>query len=203
MNDVLKQTMAEFLALKSELGTDRKQWMDALALYLAKSIQQRSFANVLSMCTHNSRRSQLSMAWVHAWAQYFGLDVRAYSAGVEVTACQMRTLDDLEAQGFAVNRAQGENPRHQVGLGVGKPVELWSKLAQDQENPRDHFAALIYCDNAAQVQGPLEGCALRLECLMKEVGEFGPELHRSPIEKRIAVELAYAMERCKQILEEK
>lgn len=182
------------LALRSnELTTARKAWMDQLAHYLASTIEQKGSVAILSMCTHNSRRSQLSMAWVHALAHYFDLPIQAYSAGVEITECQSRTLVDLEHQGFIVSRDSGINPRHEISIAKdASPILAWSKLASQSEAPKG-FAALIYCENAASVQKELPNCGLRLECLLKDSPTPGPELEHSPIQEQISTELFYAL----------
>lgn len=196
------QTLAKFEARLPELGQDRKDFMNQLVEFLIGQIRTQGQVSVMTMCTHNSRRSQLGMAWASALASHWKLPLKAYSAGVEITACQLRTLDDLENQGFEIKRFEGENPCHQCSLpGDSIQVELWSKLAEDSANPKQNYATLIYCDHAATQQGELLGCGLRLECFIKESKNLGAELEHSPIEERLAVEWIYALRQLQKALE--
>jgi arsenate reductase len=194
------QASIETLRLRSpELSPERKEYLDPLIRRLVDTLQSHQGASILCMCTHNSRRSQLGMAWVHAMSQATNLPIQAHSAGIEVTACQIRTLEDLSAQGFIVTESSGENPKHLIRVcETDSGIQAWSKLATDPSIPSQDVHAWIYCDHAASHQGTLDSWVSRTEPFLKDSPTPGPELQHSPIQDRIAVEWIYVFDQVQQ-----
>ncbi|MGD1981488.1 MAG: protein-tyrosine-phosphatase [Flavobacteriales bacterium] len=127
---------------------ERHQILKNVALAITESIAQFGEARLNFICTHNSRRSQFSQVWGHMLAHQYGLPVTSFSGGVEVTACNERTIASLERLGMQVD-AEGEgNPRYSV-VYEGSPVAvLFSKVFDDAANPSERAIALMTCDHA-------------------------------------------------------
>src|SRR5690606_39171150 len=108
---------------------------------------------------HNSRRSQFSQIWSQVAADYYGIEAKSYSSGVEVTACNERTVASLERFGFQVRKEGSVNPHYHVEWSENSnEIVLYSKLLEDEQNPTSGFAAIMTCSHAD------ENCPLVLGC---------------------------------------
>jgi len=96
------------------------------------------------ICTHNSRRSQLSQVWGQLAAGYYGIPATCYSGGVEVTSCNERTIASLRRSGFEVRQEGGVNPFYYITYSEeALPVVCFSKKYDDPLNPSEGFAAIM------------------------------------------------------------
>lgn len=146
MNTELKNYLDHLLSL--ELDADRKEALEPLINYLRK----RSKARLNFICTHNSRRSQLAQVWAQVAADYYHYSLAAYSGGVEVTACNERTVAALERAGFNVLSSDGNNnPIYKLSYSEEvAAISLFSKLFDDSINPSSDFAAIMTCSHAEE-----------------------------------------------------
>ena len=127
---------------------ERHQILKNVASAITESIAQFGEARLNFICTHNSRRSQFSQVWGHMLAHQYGLPVTSFSGGVEVTACNERTIESLKRLGMQVD-AEGEgNPRYRVVFEGSPEAVLFSKVFDDAENPGERAIALMTCDHA-------------------------------------------------------
>jgi arsenate reductase (thioredoxin) len=149
--------------LESRLGP-----IQQLADYLYSKIRCGQTIHLNFICTHNSRRSQLSQVWATTLGNYFGIDLFAYSGGVEVTEFNKRAVDALKREGFQIHKEGEVNPVYSVYFGEEeKPVIAFSKNYGDQSNPNEGFAAVMTCDHADEncpfIFGAEERIPLRFE----------------------------------------
>lgn len=134
---------------QNSIPEERKPILQELIDYLSEKLASNQELSLNFICTHNSRRSQLAQVWAQVAVAYFDLPVKCYSGGVEVTACNPRTLASLERTGFRINKKGKENPRYRVSFSEeATPVECFSKLYDDPANPKDIFAAVMTCSHA-------------------------------------------------------
>ena len=148
----LKATI-ERLGTESELiAPERRQLLEAIATWVDQRLASNVGADLLFICTHNSRRSHLAQAWAAAAAVYQGIDgVRCFSGGVEVTEVHLNIVDALIRQGFIVDGSDGPNPAYMVNIDPElEPALCWSKLYDDPENPQKDFAAVMVCSDAEE-----------------------------------------------------
>jgi len=137
-----------YLALLKKKLLERHQILKNIAAAMTESIAQFGEARLNFICTHNSRRSQFSQIWGHMLAYQYGLPVTSFSGGVEVTACNERTIASLVRLGMQVV-AEGEgNPRYRVVFERSPEAVLFSKVFDDVENPSEGAIALMTCDHA-------------------------------------------------------
>lgn len=118
---------------------------------LAAAVAEEEGAQVLFICTHNSRRSHLCQVWAQTGADRFGLEgVRTYSGETEATAFNERAAAALERAGFEVERGEGwENPVYRVRAGAGgRVMECSSKVFDAAPNPTSGFIAVMTCSSA-------------------------------------------------------
>ena len=92
------------------ISDSRKDELKELAAFIQEKREKKEAILLNYVCTHNSRRSQFSQLWSQVAADYYGINVQSFSGGVEVTACNERTIASLERFGFQVRKEGSENP---------------------------------------------------------------------------------------------
>jgi arsenate reductase len=134
---------------KLEIPVEREQVLQPLIQYVQYKLDIGETAYLNFICTHNSRRSQFAQIWAQTAADYYNLPVRCFSGGVEVTACNDRTVASLKRFGFDITTHGLDNPKYQIRYSqVGKPITAFSKLFDDPENDTASFAAVMTCSHA-------------------------------------------------------
>jgi arsenate reductase (thioredoxin) len=131
------------------VSAERIPVLEMVKSYIQDNINSGNPINLNFICTHNSRRSQLSQVWAQTIAHHFGLPVQAFSGGVEVTECNPRALSSLQRSGFEL-MAEGEiNPIYTIKFSDdAEPIKVFSKIYYDKENPKINFAAIMTCSEA-------------------------------------------------------
>jgi arsenate reductase len=128
---------------------DRKILLQSLIDYITEKIALKQDVNLNFICTHNSRRSQFSQLWAKVIAIHYGVEINSFSGGVEITACNERTIASIERMGFDIKNFGGENPKYSISYHAEKaPLILFSKKYDDFSNPEKGFAAIMTCDHA-------------------------------------------------------
>ena len=106
--------------------------------------------NLNFICTHNSRRSQFGQVWAFFAAEYFKLNIHAFSGGTEVTAFFKNTVQTLESEGFHFKLVDfsHQNPKYSISFeGTDKTILGFSKLFDDAQN-LNPFIAITTCNRA-------------------------------------------------------
>lgn len=108
-------------------------------------------ADLMFVCTHNSRRSQFAHVWAEVFAHHYGLDwVRCYSGGTEVTACDERTVAALRRAGFQVSASgAAPNPIYQCKYSDVFPSVICRSSLFETAGLQE-FAAMMCCDDVDQ-----------------------------------------------------
>lgn len=133
---------------------ERKVELRALAQWVTAQLALSDSAELVFICTHNSRRSHLAQVWAQVGADLRGLDgVRTFSGGTESTACNLRTVAAMQRAGFEVtvhDQDHGEeNPTYAVLPGPSSTPQIcFSKTYGDDANPDSGFAAVMTCSSA-------------------------------------------------------
>jgi arsenate reductase len=147
MTDHLNRTI-EFL-LQVDISADRKAILKPLILYIARYDRDYKTAQLNFICTHNSRRSQMAQAWAQVAADYFDVPAKCFSGGVEVTAFNTNAITALRDLGFELSVDSGANPVVSIATAANKtPLQMFSKLYDDEINPTKNFAAVMTCSHA-------------------------------------------------------
>ena len=133
----------------STISDQRKELLKPLKEYLSSKIKQKSVVNLNFICTHNSRRSQISEVWAKIIGDFYGLNINTFSGGIEITTCNERTINSLSRLGFKIKNLGGENPHYEIKYADNKtPITLFSKLYDDPANPKTGFTAVMSCSHA-------------------------------------------------------
>ncbi len=148
------------------IPAERKKYLDQLAEYIRITRSAGNDANLIFICTHNSRRSHLSQIFAAIAADHFGLDhVKTYSGGTEATAMNPRVVQALERAGFKIRPDGGSdsNPVYSVQFAPEKePLLVFSKTYDDPANPSRDFAAVMTCSDAEENCPFIPGATARL-----------------------------------------
>lgn len=178
-----------------QIPDDRKQQLKKIALFVQTKLAANEPAQLMFICTHNSRRSHTSQIWAQTLAAYHGLEgVKTFSAGTEVTAFNERAVQALERAGFKITKSTGgNNPVYSVQYASGaEPIKAFSKLMNDAANPQSNFCAVMNCSHADQHCPFVPGALLRISMPYDDPKDFDGTPQ----------ETAMYVERCRQIARE-
>ena len=161
----LAPAVATATANFDKIPEDRQRELKKVASFIRSKTGAGETAQVTFICTHNSRRSQLAQIWAQTAAAYFGVaNFKAFSGGVEVTACNERTIAALKRAGFSITKVTEEkNPPYLVKYSEkADPVRSYSKLYDAEGNPKENFVAVMTCDHADMNCPVVIGSSLRV-----------------------------------------
>lgn len=172
----------------------RKQKLDLLIDYIQSRLDTGLSIHLNFICTHNSRRSQFAQVWAHMAGIHYSINTHCYSGGVEVTACNERTIAALSRAGFQITSTGAENPHYTLkhSPDASNDVLLFSKLYDDPVNPKESFAAVMTCAEADSNCPYIPGVEKRIS-ITYEDPKFSDHSH---------LEHQVYDERCKQIASE-
>jgi len=196
----LQKTIDEldFNTISSERKAELKELMD----YIQEQHHQNSLIKLNFICTHNSRRSQMSQIWAKTAASYFRLNVQCFSGGTEVTAFNERAVEAMVRAGFQVKKEGKENPKYSIYYSSQQPcITAFSKLYNDQSNPSADFATIMTCAHADENCPFIPGAAVRIPLRYEDPKAFDD----TPLEaekydersKQIATEMFYIFSKIK------
>jgi len=148
------------------IPADRTQRLAELATAIRRHLDDHGHADVLFICTHNSRRSHFGQVWAHLAAAWHDVEhVTPWSGGTEATAFDPRAVAALERAGFRVSRPDGslDNPRYEVAFSPDlPPLVCFSKTYDDPHNPRSGFVAVMTCSEADEACPVVHGASARV-----------------------------------------
>lgn len=165
--DTIKQLVSEF----NKIPGERKDILKEIASF----ISTKKSAQLVFICTHNSRRSHISQIWAQTAAAYFNIDnVEAYSGGTEATAFNPRAVDAMRKIGFRIEeKSAGNNPRYVVTFSDQHPsFEVFSKKYDDPKNPSRDFAAIMTCTHADENCPLVVGASTRISLPYDDPKDF-------------------------------
>lgn len=123
-------------------------------------------AELIFVCTHNSRRSHLGQFWAAAAADYYDVPLKgSYSAGTEATAMHPNTIEALAGCGFEISTVEPDanNPRYDIHLGGLLPAMTgFSKSLQHESLPSAGFCAVLVCSEADEACPFVPGATARI-----------------------------------------
>lgn len=135
------------------IDENRKQLLKSIAIYIAKQVTANKKVNLNYICTHNSRRSQLTQVWSSYATNYYKFsDINSFSGGTVATAFYRNTVKTLQEVGFTfqIIEFSHQNPVYAINYKNGiNPIVGFSKLYDDEYNKKP-FIAITTCSNAAE-----------------------------------------------------
>ncbi len=189
-----------------KIPAERKIQLKKIALYLKTKLSSEKKASLVFICTHNSRRSHMAQLWAYAAAEYYGVKgVSSFSGGMEVTACNERTVKALTKAGFVITKkTDGANSNYEVNYAEGAPAVLaFSKKYMDAPNPTSNFAAVMTCSHADKNCPIVQGASIKIATPYEDpkVADGKPneaEIYNERC-KQIATEVMYTFSLLKSI----
>ena len=148
-----------------QIPEERKKALKKLALFVESKVKAGEKAELIFICTHNSRRSHISQVWAQAAAAYYGIpNVITYSGGTEATAFNPRAVKAMEEVGFKIKKtSEGTNPVYEVRFADdGVVVKAFSKKYDGDGNPKNGFGAVMTCSQADQNCPVVVGATVRI-----------------------------------------
>lgn len=157
------------------IPVERKKTLGEVVDYIQQRVTAGQPARLTFVCTHNSRRSQLSQVWAAVAAAYYQVPaVEAYSGGTETTAFNPRAVRALERAGLRIDRvSDDQNPVYRVTYAEGvDPLVCFSKLYAEAPNPDSDFCAVMTCSQADDACPHVAGAAARIALPYNDPQEF-------------------------------
>ena len=140
------------LAIKElKIEPKRFQLLKETASQIVKEFKKTNKVNLNYICTHNSRRSQLSQVWSAYASNYYNLNtISSFSGGTAVTAFYRNTVKTLQEVGFIfkIEEFSHQNPKYSISYEeCKKPIKGFSKLYDNKANKKPYIA-ITTCSNA-------------------------------------------------------
>lgn len=179
----------------SVISVERKANLDKIADYVSMKIKANETAELVYICTHNSRRSHFGQIWGATASAYYGIEnVKTYSGGTEATACNVRSVAALKRVGFRIEKTTDtNNPVYHIQYAIDGPNQIaFSKKYDDKANPKKGFCAVMTCSSADEACPVVFGAASRVSTPYEDPKAFDGT----------ADEAKMYDERCKQIATE-
>lgn len=182
----------------ANISTERRDILNKMIEIMNNNSQN----NLVFICTHNSRRSQMSQLWARVAADYYSIDgIETFSGGTEATAFNPRAVSTLEKMGISFEKSGEDNPVYTFES-KGNKYKYFSKKYDDESNPKDNFCAIMTCSDADENCPYIPGANSRVSLKYDDPKEFdGTELEEEKYLERsmqIATELFYVMSKVKK-----
>lgn len=187
----------------------RKKLLQELSHYILSKQKENKPVQLVYICTHNSRRSHFGQVWAKVASEYYKVkNVHTYSGGTEVTAFNPNAINALKRIGFKITSSGADkNPVYEVFYSEDTaPIECFSKVYNDEGNPRKDFAAVMTCSEAEENCPFVRGMDLRVGTTYDDPKAFD----NTPLQdvkydercRQIALETLYVFSKMMQIAEQ-
>jgi arsenate reductase len=149
-----------------EIPSERKRVLEKISDYVQYKVNEGKTAELIYVCTHNSRRSHFGQIWAKVAASYYGVvNVKTYSAGTEATAFNPNAIKALQQVGFDIHQEGEHNPRYSVFYSKEElPLLCFSKTYQDDSIPKQGLCAVMTCTEADGNCPFIPGTEVRISC---------------------------------------
>lgn len=163
---MLNQSLTSYINSLSpdRLPEERKKTLEEIALYTFGKHAQGVPAQLIFICTHNSRRSHFCQIWAQTAATYYQVEnLLCYSGGTEATVFHPNAVNAIRRAGFSVTTDGGNNPLYKIFYAEDSPpIEVFSKKYEHEKNPQANFAAIMTCTDADENCPFIAGTDLRV-----------------------------------------
>jgi len=157
------------------ISEERKTILEKLASSIRRDLSLECSADLIFICTHNSRRSHMGHLWAQlASVHYKIVGIRCFSGGTEATAFNPRAVNALEKAGFGVDQLdETSNPVYLIYFpGAEDGVRIFSKKYEDPPNPTRGFIAVMTCSDADEACPLVEGASARFSIPYQDPKSF-------------------------------
>lgn len=193
----IKEHCDQLVAKFDMLSEERKALLLNISKYIQSKQEHDQPVNLVYVCTHNSRRSHFGQVWAAVAAAYYNIsDVTTFSGGTEATAFNQNAIKALTSTGFEVTpETVGPNAQYTVRFGDTETTTCFSKVYNDEVNPKSNFAAIMTCSDAEENCPFIPGVELRIGTTYDDPKAFDgtPQQDEKYLERsnQIALECLY------------
>ena len=205
MSPKVEQYISEAIKSFDTISEERKNVLKKISAYVQQKVNEKQTAELIYICTHNSRRSHFGQIWAKVAATYYGFaDVETYSGGTDSTAFNPNAIRAIETIGFSVTNEEGKpNAVYSVQFGDSKTIiKCFSKKYDDKANPKQGFCAVMTCTEADGACPYIDGVAARISTPYNDPKAFDgtPQQDAMYLErsKQIATECLYVFSQIKK-----
>lgn len=159
----------------ASISVERKSILLELSKYIRLKHKSGDEINLIFICTHNSRRSHMGQIWAKVAADFYKIpNVNTFSGGTEATAFNPRAVKSFESAGFRISKSEDlENPVYQLRFSDSfDPIINFSKVYDDETNPKNNFAAIMTCDHADEACPFIPGAEARFPVMYEDPKKF-------------------------------
>jgi arsenate reductase len=188
----------------NHISDERKAILQPLITFIQSKKDNDETIRLNFICTHNSRRSHLSQIWATTMAYHFGVkNIFCYSGGTEATAMFPKVAETLANQGFEILKlSENANPVYAIKFAQDEqPIICFSKVYNDNFNPKSHFGAVITCHSADENCPVVFGAEQRFPIKYDDPKAFDgtPEMNEKYTERslQIASEMYFVFSKIK------
>ncbi len=165
----MKETLLNYCNLRIAefdlISPTRKEVLTKISKYVMDCHSNDRNAQLVFICTHNSRRSHFGMIWAKVASVYYSIhQVETYSGGTEATAFHPNAIEAIRNAGIEVNKMDDSlNPKYQVVYDEPtNSLVCFSKVYDHELNPKKRFAAIMTCGDAEENCPFIPGVDLRI-----------------------------------------
>ena len=151
MNDSLKKYINNIIITLENNFKKRKPLLLSVSRYISKKSINKNKVNILFICTHNSRRSQLAQVWSYVASKYFKLNnIMTFSGGTEVSKFNLNAIGSLKRAGLEIKKNNNqENFFYLVKISKDDlGLKCFSKKHNSDYNPKKNFISITTCSEA-------------------------------------------------------
>jgi protein-tyrosine phosphatase/arsenate reductase len=205
MFDKIKIHCDQLVKQFDQISPERKALLERITSYIQEKREHEEPVNLVYICTHNSRRSHFGQVWAAVAAAYYGFtNVKTFSGGTEATAFNPNAIEALKKTGFEVIReTEGSNPEYKVQFGKNEFTKCFSKVYDNEVNPKSNFVAIMTCSDAEENCPFIPGVELRIGTTYDDPKAFDgtPIQYEKYVERsnQIALECLYVFSRIPNI----
>lgn len=165
VDSYIKKAISSFNTISEE----RKNTLLKISHFVEAKLKTTGKAELIYICTHNSRRSHFGQIWGQTAASYYKIkNVLTYSGGTEATAFNPNAIAAVQRAGFRVRKEhenEAKNPHYLVTYSVeDADIVCFSKTYDDASNPQKEFCAVMTCTEADGNCPFIAGAELRVSC---------------------------------------
>ncbi len=156
LDPVLDLLIDQLLEDSDRIPKQRLEILDSLTGHIRKELKNKAPVRLNFICTHNSRRSQISQIWAHTAATAFQIPrIETGSGGTEATAFHPNAVRAMRTLGFRIAQPEPQekpdNPRYHISFGTGTPdLICFSKRFEEAFPSEAPFLAVMTCSDADQ-----------------------------------------------------
>ena len=207
MSKILKEYIKTILKnIDMGLEKNRKDKLVKLAQVIKRNHELQNIVKIIFICTHNSRRSQLSQVWAYVSSLYFKLDfIKPFSGGTEIDTVNLNVINSLINSGLKIEKThKGKAIYLLKSFKKDKGINLYSKVYNFKLNPSKHFIAIMTCSDADQMCPVIKGADKKISLLYSDPrGADNTGLEKEVYNQTcsiIAKEMFYLMKQVKKIV---